>query len=622
MSVMTYIEKWRPWQKLSLLSTLPLILSAAWFFCASFSEPQRLRLKLDRVAGKPAEVCSYSVSRITGTDALGRRIMTGSKRKSGEKYVGMFYFTWLGQHPSGQKGVFDITKLRQKSPQDLFDKKGTPESPLGQYHFWGEPLFGYYDSSDPWIIMRHMELLTMAGIDYLILDATNNFYYPEVVTRLLNQLQILQKQGWNVPKVAFYTNSSSGITVQNIYNHFYKNDNYSDVWFKPKGKPMIIGITANNKHASDQTIGGGFKEYVSDELTRFFDVRESQWPTGVFNRNAFPWISWEYPQRLHNDVVSVSIAQHSPVNIVFSDTVNTRGRGYNGHVKKNDKNGVNNGLNFQNQWETVFANDKKISNVFVTGWNEWIAIKNADAQKVFFVDGFNQEFSRDIEMMKGGHADNYYLQLIGNVKRYKYDPEIKGKTVLQTMDVFNDDLTQWNAVNAHYKDFEGDAMPRHYKDFSGTGWYTDATNRNDITDIKVTNDKKNVYLLIQTKDPVIKYKEKELNWMNVFIGTADQSAGFSGFNYVINRFPDQNKKTSIEKSTGGYQWKGVGTAQYHLSGNALQISIPLKALGQKAGNISLNFKVADHVTKYDDIMDYYVSGDSAPIGRLGFFYNN
>lgn len=569
-----------------------------------------------------SEECNFSIASITASDSLNRWTLVPGTRKSEKKYVGMFYFTWLGQHPSGQIGVFDITKLNKNSPQALFDKKGTPESPLGQYHFWGEPLFGYYDSADPWIIMRHLELFTTAGVDYLILDATNGFYYPEVVTKLLNQILVLQKQGWNVPKIAFYTNSSSGTTVRNIYNHFYKNGVYSDAWFKPQGKPLIVGITNNNKRASDQTVGGGFDNYVSDDLKLFFDVRESQWPTGAFNEAAFPWISWDYPQRIHNETISVSVAQHSPVKIVFSDTVNTRGRGFDWHKKQNDKNGIAKGQNFENQWETVFSNDKKISNVFVTGWNEWIAIKNADAQQVFFVDGFNQEFSRDIEMMKGGHGDNYYLRLIGNVKRYKYEAEVKARTILKTIDVVNEDLAQWDSVDAHYKDFEGDALQRNYKNFSGTSMYTDVSNRNDITDIKVANDKKNIYLLIQTKDPISKYKDKELNWMNVLIGTEDNSASFSGFNYIINRSPDAKGKTSVEKSLGGYQWKRNGIAKYHVYGKVMQISIPLKAIGQKEGSISLTLKVADHVTNYNNIMDYYVSGDSAPIGRLGFFYNN
>ena len=37
-------------------------------------------------------------------------------------------------------------------------------------------------------------------------------------------------------------------------------------------------------------------------------------------------------------------------------------------------------------------------------------------------------------------------------------------------------------------------------------------------------------------------------------------------------------------------------------------------------NLAIEFKVSDNVTNYDDIMDYYVTGDSAPIGRLSFSY--
>ena len=38
---------------------------------------------------------------------------------------------------------------------------------------------------------------------------------------------------------------------------------------------------------------------------------------------------------------------------------------------------------------------------------------------VTFVDEFDAEFSRDIEPMKGGHGDNYYYQMIANIRRYK-----------------------------------------------------------------------------------------------------------------------------------------------------------------------------------------------------------
>ena len=50
------------------------------------------------------------------------------------------------------------------------------------------------------------------------------------------------------------------------------------------------------------------------------------------------------------------------------------------------------------------------------------------------------------------------------------------------------------------------------------------------------------------------------------------------------------------------------------------ISVPLSALGLTEENCYVQFKVSDNVTKYDDIMDYYVSGDCAPIGRLSYTY--
>ena len=47
--------------------------------------------------------------------------------------------------------------------------------------------------------------------------------------------------------------------------------------------------------------------------------------------------------------------------------------------------------------------------VMVTGWNEWVAGRGGEpGGPVVFVDQFDQESSRDIEPVKGGHADNYY----------------------------------------------------------------------------------------------------------------------------------------------------------------------------------------------------------------------
>ena len=171
----------------------------------------------------------YAFSNLCGEDALGRQIKRiNGLKKDKTRYVGMFYSLWLGGHKGGtQQAVYDITEL-EKTPEgvealnDLRTDPGNPNSPVGEFHFWGQPLYGYYDMSDPYVVTRHIELFINAGLDYLCIDATNSVLYYDATFNLLNLLMKFQKQGYNVPKVMFYTNSHSGPTVKLIYNKFYK----------------------------------------------------------------------------------------------------------------------------------------------------------------------------------------------------------------------------------------------------------------------------------------------------------------------------------------------------------------------------------------------------------------
>ena len=38
---------------------------------------------------------------------------------------------------------------------------------------------------------------------------------------------------------------------------------------------------------------------------------------------------------------------------------------------------------------------------------------------LLFVDQYNAEFNRSIQPMKGGYTDNYYMQMVENIRRYK-----------------------------------------------------------------------------------------------------------------------------------------------------------------------------------------------------------
>ena len=93
---------------------------------------------------------------------------------------------------------------------------------------------------------------------------------------------------------------------------------------------------------------------------------------------------------------------------------------------------------------------------------------------------------------------------------------------------------------------------------------------------------------------------------------------FAGYKYVLNRSPKGNK-TSLDVYKNG-QWEAAGEAELRIQDNVMVVSVPLSSIGKTAKNLAIEFKVSDNVTNYDDIMDYYVTGDSAPIGRLSFSY--
>lgn len=318
-------------------------------------------------------------------------------------------------------------------------------------------------------------------------------------------------------------------------------------------------------------------------------------------------MSWDYPQSIHDGVVSVSVAQHSTAKILFSDPVHGRGRGYDPILKKNLSDQIRSGHNFQMQWNTALTRPDEVSNVFITGWNEWVAIKYVFDGEVGFVDTFTEEFSRDIEMMKGGYKDNFYLQMVRNIAAFK------GKEATLTEPVME-------GSGLTYSDLEGDAICRDFKDFSGKGHYSDQSARNDIVNVTVSHDETSVSFRIRTAAPITRHKKGDLTWMNILVSVSDTCDKSFPYDYIIGRHPRKNGRTSVERVTDSGTIK-TGHAFYDVSGNEMIVKVPINVLGLSAENLRLSFKVSDHVLDQFDIMDYYISGDSAPIGRLSYKYN-
>lgn len=562
--------------------------------------------------------------------------------------VGIFYFLWLSQ-ASVTTNVDSYIEDGNVEAVLTGDEVGMAPA----FTYWGEPMYGFYQVEDEWVVRKHVELFINAGLDFICFDCTNNDFYQAAAKAVLDVLLEYAEMGYDVPRAMFMTNSDSTLMTENIYNAFYRRDTYDAVWFYGNGdKPWIISSYAG----SDANI-----------LDRFY-FKPAQWPNRSYNENGFPWISWHYPQETYTDrendytIMSVSVSQHTgiggslsdagvtginfsisglfaPYNYdTLSDSLKARvssetatkyynynwGRGYSHETGSNDYDSALANVNFEEQWDSALQNED-VNLVFVTGWNEWIAQKQSKDPLLgssygYFVDTFSTEFSRDIEMMNGGYLDNCYLQLVANIREYKgvgYGTQVtRNATVAKGTDLF--DLSNWSAAPV-YKDLVGETEPRAALG-AGGNYYTNDTGRNDIQEVRVASDEEYMYFLVAAAEDITAKEAADTRWMNVFIGIEGAEGGWNGLQYVVNRSLD-GTTASLDKIENG-AYASVGTAATVVSGRYMLVQVAKKSLGIEGDEFGIVFKVTDNLQKDFDVTDLYTNGDAAPIGRINYSYYN
>ncbi len=210
----------------------------------------------------------------SATDALGRTTPewyeTGETRDG--KYVGMFYWTWHTDNLAEFDPVLNLREILEEHPEaiDDFDHPAWQGISPGVY-FWDEPLFGYYRTTDEWILRKHAEMLADAGVDVVFCDATNgNYTWKSAYTKLLEVWDQARKDGVKTPQFAFllpFGPTPGGLeSLYEIYTDLYEPGLYQDLWFMWKGKPLIMAYpeTANMIPPSD---AAGLKFTASSEFT-------------------------------------------------------------------------------------------------------------------------------------------------------------------------------------------------------------------------------------------------------------------------------------------------------------------------------------------------------------------
>ena len=629
-------------------------------------KPKTMKAEGEYVNNITTKMRNDTINSLVATDALGRHFDEADVASS-NKRVGIFYHVWHGYHTPYKAP--NITELLSSNPELLFDKTADlySDSPVegtdNPSHYWAEPLYGYYASSDPWVVERHIELFTMSSINYLAIDLTNLLLYGgdedlygmpyHGLDLLFNKLLELHNQGWNVPKVIPYFGvNKNGVTNAKKFYDYYANSTYEPVLYKDTltNKPILC-ITKNTYNML----------MLNSNVKSYFTIRDSLWPTdssmssgSTLSTDSMPWIDFIYPQRSSTlssggQYLTVSVAQHPslafsssynyPANASYRSYDGNRGRGWSYSKNTNIASDVRRGTNLEYQWATAFDNYDDIIEVMVTGWNEWIASKTTTygsgyEGEVCFVDQFNEEFSRDMEMTKGLYGDNFYLQNMRNTRAFKSNASYKnisntGTKAINNLDMWTDGRT--------YVDFEGDALERtgnintNYMTLYPNGdlvtkiCYSNHTNRNDISNIQVINDSDYLYFRVNCVNN-IDIADKNVNFYAYFSIKNSKERSWNGYNYALDIGNTNSglSTTQLKKFAGDNVFSLVNYASIEsfLNGQVYICKIPLSKLGiNDYSSFTIDFKVSDGVTNPGDIMQYYVDGDSAPIGRLNYRYN-
>jgi len=572
--------------------------------------------------GKEKDVEVWATSDAwAATDALGRELPmaedVGDARTG--KFVGMFYWTWHVDWHVAHDPI-NVELITRRFPEAIHDGQHPVWSRVGSGHHyhWDEPLFGYYRATDPWVLRKHAEMLADAKVDVVVFDATNgSFTWANAYEVLFPVFAEARMQGVQAPHVAFMLpfgpSDASLKSIEQLYGDVYEPGRFKDLWFLWKGKPLIMAYPDN----------------VPEPMRSFFTFRPGQpvYKTGPTRPDHWGWLEI-HPQ--HGFVeseegqfeqVTVGVAQNATDDLwpaAMNDPKEVYGRGYTvAHGPNHSWDAIARGLNFQEQWGRALDLDPEL--VFVTGWNEWIAGRYETWQGTSnaFPDQFNDEYSRDIEPMRGGFQDNYYYQLVDHIRRFKGVARMPEPSPAKTISI-QGRYEDWLDVGPEYRDHRGDVLKRDHKGYGERLVYRNETGRNDIVSAKVARDEENIYFMVRTVRPLT--RPEGFHWMMLLLDMdRDKTTGWEGYEFAVNRIAPADK-AFLEWNAGDWKWTVQGEVKMAMGEDFLELAIPRAYLGVGGNPLDFEFKWVDNLQREGDIMDFYLSGDAAPGGRFNYVF--
>jgi hypothetical protein len=552
------------------------------------------------------------------TDGLGRTLPmaaeTGPQRA--DRTVALFYFLWSGRH--GEAGPYDISRILANDPAARNDPAHPAWGPLAVPHHWGESIFSYYVSDDDGVLRKHAQMLGDAGVDVIVFDVTNQFTYPESWRALGRVFSEVRAAGNRTPQFAFLCPfGDPSKVVRELYAELYQPGHFRDLWFQWKGKPLIL--------ADPSRLGNA--DGAAGEALKFFTFRKPQpdyfqGPTGP---NQWGWLEVTPQHAFYDEAgkpeqATIGVAQNA-LDGKLSALSNPRSHGRSFHAgSEPGPDGYSPaGLNFSEQWQRAREIDPQV--VFITGWNEWIASRFDQSSPFYgdgpvtFVDQFDQEFSRDIEPMKGGHGDAYFYQMIDGIRRFKGTRTLPPVTSAEIQ--LDGRFDDWRSVAPEFRDTIGDPAKRDFRGWGKDTRYVESSGRHDLIAAKISASADTLHFYLRAADDL--GEPTQDRWLWLLLDTdGDPKNGWLGFDYVVGRTNDSASR-SLEKSAGaGFAWSSVGKVDFTKAGKELECGIPRAALGLKPGPVTIRFKWADHLNGTGEWSDFTLHGDSAPNDRFTY----
>ncbi|MEG0806756.1 MAG: hypothetical protein RR410_00225 [Alistipes sp.] len=583
----------------------------------------------------PDEVITYGNESLVVIDPAGAEIGFDYPVRR-DKKVGIFYFIWQGAHGYDQAGYhngdilppeasdvnspYDISELERghSSPQEIHF------GPKIAMHHWGKPALDYYVGNDRWVIRRHAQMLAEAGVDVIFIDLTNGFSYLPVVKTLCEVYAQMLREKNPRPQISFVLNANAATVIDQL-QELYLQSQLSRLWYELGGKPLILAPLENYGAAIDKryTIRYAWFDSQFGHGGQWYGNGLNKWTWGEFS-----------PQRNVVEQMSVMAGSHAHLNIGRSYT-GASPAGMGGYQPANttpEQQAA--GSYFKQQFRRAIACDPDM--IFVTGWNEWVAQRQINGEggaycgsflgkpigngDTYFVDCYNQEYSRDVEPCANGIKDTYYYYMVDNLRRYKGVEAVAPVAEIHKIDI-DGQFDDWTSLGTRYRDYTLDTQPRDHWGFGYRNRHlTNTTGRNDISYAKVATDATMLYFYVETIDPITPHTDK--NWMRLFIGVKGSEApAWEGFQWVINHQITDQTQTQLQRCTGGWRWEKAATLHYAVNKNRLEIAVPLATLGiTDPRQFTVDFKWIDNSVTTGDISDCMRDGDSAPDNRYRYRY--